>query len=74
MEFVAVPKAQAGDKVAVLSPSFAIPAMAPRIHEQAMTRLEEVTGLVPVEFPTTRRRGASAPDRARDIKRRVQRS
>ncbi len=32
-----------------------------------MRRLREVTGLEPVEFPTTRRVGASARDRAADI-------
>jgi muramoyltetrapeptide carboxypeptidase LdcA involved in peptidoglycan recycling len=61
------PKAAAGDKVAVLSPSFAAPGIAPEVHEQAMKRLEEVTGLVPVEYPTTRRPGASAEDRAADL-------
>ena len=60
-------KAVAGDKVAVLSPSFAAPAVAPEVHEQAMQRLEELTGLVPVEYPTTRRLGASARDRAADL-------
>ena len=61
------PKAAPGDKVAVLSPSFAAPGVAPEVHEQAMTRLAEVTGLVPVEYPTTRRVGATAQDRARDL-------
>jgi muramoyltetrapeptide carboxypeptidase LdcA involved in peptidoglycan recycling len=51
----------------VLSPSFAAPAVAPEVHEQAMRRLQEVTGLVPVELPTTRRLGASARDRADDL-------
>ncbi len=60
-------KAVAGDKVAVLSPSFAAPAVAPEVHEQAMRRLEELTGLVPVEYPTTRRLGASTRDRAADL-------
>lgn len=60
-------KARPGDKVAVLSPSFAAPAVAPGVHEQAMRRLEDLTGLVPVEFPTTRRLGASAQDRAADL-------
>lgn len=60
-------KAVPGDKVAVLSPSFAAPAVAPQVHEQAMRRLEELTGLVPVEYPTTRRLGASARDRATDL-------
>jgi muramoyltetrapeptide carboxypeptidase LdcA involved in peptidoglycan recycling len=61
------PKARPGDKVAVLSPSFAAPAVAPAVHEQALRRLEELTGLVPVEYPTTRRLGASARDRAADL-------
>jgi muramoyltetrapeptide carboxypeptidase LdcA involved in peptidoglycan recycling len=60
-------KASPGDKVAVLSPSFAAPAVAPAVHEQAMRRLTEVTGLIPVEYPTTRRLGASAVDRAADL-------
>jgi muramoyltetrapeptide carboxypeptidase LdcA involved in peptidoglycan recycling len=61
------PKAAPGDRVAVLSPSFAAPGFAPEVHEQAMKRLEEVTGLVPVEYPTTRRLNASARDRAADL-------
>ena len=32
-----------------------------------MRRLEELTGLVPVEYPTTRRLGASAQERADDL-------
>jgi muramoyltetrapeptide carboxypeptidase LdcA involved in peptidoglycan recycling len=67
MEFLSVPKAKPGDKVAVLSPSFAAPAVAPAVHEQALERLAAVTGLIPVEFPTTRQLGASAPDRAADL-------
>jgi muramoyltetrapeptide carboxypeptidase LdcA involved in peptidoglycan recycling len=61
------PKARPGDRVAVVSPSFAAPGVAPGIHEQAMRRLVEVTGLVPIEFPTTRQVGASPRDRARDL-------
>jgi muramoyltetrapeptide carboxypeptidase LdcA involved in peptidoglycan recycling len=60
-------KAVPGDRVAVLSPSFAAPAVAPEVHEQALRRLTEVTGLVPVEYPTTRRLDASAVDRATDL-------
>ncbi|MEI2712260.1 MAG: LD-carboxypeptidase [Nocardioides sp.] len=60
-------KAEPGDKVAVLSPSFAAPAVAPKLHEQAMSRLTEITGLVPVEYPTTRQLGASPRERARDF-------
>ena len=60
-------KARPGDKVAVVSPSFAAPGEAPAVHEQAMRRLTELTGLVPVEYPTTRKVGASARERAADL-------
>lgn len=65
--FVRVPKARPGDRVAVLSPSFAAPALFGAVHEQAMRRLADATGLVPVEYPTTRRLGAAPEDRAADI-------
>lgn len=61
------PKAAPGDKVAVLSPSFAAPGFAPEVHEQAMARLQETTGLVPVEYPTTRELGATPQARAKDL-------
>jgi len=67
MELVSVPKAQPGDRVAVLSPSFAAPAVAPAVHEQALERLAALTGLVPVEYPTTRKLDASAEERAADL-------
>jgi muramoyltetrapeptide carboxypeptidase LdcA involved in peptidoglycan recycling len=62
-----VPKAKPGDKVAVLSPSFAAPGVAPAVHEQALKRLRTLTKLEPVEFPTTRKLGASARERADDL-------
>lgn len=60
-EVVHPPKARPGDRIAVLSPSFAAAGAFPAVHEQAMRRLTEVTGLVPVEFPTTRQVGAGKP-------------
>jgi muramoyltetrapeptide carboxypeptidase LdcA involved in peptidoglycan recycling len=66
-ELIHPKKARPGDKVAVLSPSFAAPGVAPAVHEQAMTRLAQVTGLVPVEYPTTRRVNATPQDRAADL-------
>lgn len=62
----APPKAKPGDKIAVLSPSFAAPAAFPAVHEQAMERLEDLTGLEVVEFPTTRKH-SSPEERAADI-------
>ena len=67
MTLVHPPKARAGDKVAIVSPSFAAPAVAPEVHEQGVRRLAELTGLEPVEYPTTRQLDAPAVDRARDL-------
>jgi muramoyltetrapeptide carboxypeptidase LdcA involved in peptidoglycan recycling len=60
-------KARRGERIAVLSPSFAAAGAFPAVHEQAMRRLTEVTGLIPVEYPTTRMVGATALARAADI-------
>jgi muramoyltetrapeptide carboxypeptidase LdcA involved in peptidoglycan recycling len=60
-------KLAAGDRVAVVSPSYAAPAAHPAVHEQGMRRLREEYGLVPVEYPTTRRLGAPARERAADL-------
>jgi muramoyltetrapeptide carboxypeptidase LdcA involved in peptidoglycan recycling len=66
-DLVRPPKARRGDRVAVLSPSFAAAGAFPAVHEQAMRRLAEVTGLVPVEFPATRKAGATPAERAADV-------
>jgi muramoyltetrapeptide carboxypeptidase LdcA involved in peptidoglycan recycling len=64
---LAAPKPKPGDSVAVLSPAFAAPAVAPAIHAQAMRRLQDLTGLIPVEYPTTRQLDASPVARAADV-------
>ena len=64
---LSAPKLRAGDRVAVLSPAFAAPAVASELHEQAMRRLTDLTGLVPVEYPTTRQLDARPEDRAADV-------
>jgi len=61
------PKLRTGDRVAVVSPSFAAPGLFPDLHEQALRRLREDFGLEPVEYPTTRRLGSSPADRAADL-------
>ena len=66
-ELVHPPKARRGERIAILSPSFAAAGAFPVLHEQAMRRLTEVTGLIPVEYPTTRQVGATAQERAADI-------
>jgi muramoyltetrapeptide carboxypeptidase LdcA involved in peptidoglycan recycling len=67
MALVQPPKARPGDRVAILSPSFAAAGAYPELHEQAMRRFTDVTGLIPVEYPTTRLVGATPQARAADI-------
>jgi len=65
--FSAPPKVSPGDRVAVVSPSFAAPGRFPELHEQAMRRLREDFGVEPVEYPTTRQLDAPAGARAEDL-------
>lgn len=60
-------KFQKGDKVAILSPSFAAPGKWPHIYELGQKRLKEVFGLDPVEFPATKKLGASKEERTKDL-------
>jgi muramoyltetrapeptide carboxypeptidase LdcA involved in peptidoglycan recycling len=61
------PRPRPGDRVAVVSPSYAAPGAFPAVHEVAMRRLREDLGLVPVEYPTTRTVGAGPRERAADL-------
>ncbi len=65
--FTPSPPVSPGDRVAVVSPSWAGPGAFPQVHELAMRRLREDVGVEPVEYPTTRQVGAPARDRARDL-------
>ncbi|MHB1527560.1 MAG: S66 family peptidase [Candidatus Dormibacteria bacterium] len=67
-EFASPSKLSPGDRVAVVSPSFAAPGKFPAVHELAMQRLRDEIGLEPVEYPTTRQLGASAEARAADLR------
>ena len=64
---VVPPKAQPGDRVAVVSPSWAGPGVFPAVHEIGIRVLREELGLIPVEYPTTRQRGATPQERAVDL-------
>ena len=61
------PKARPGDRVAVVSPSWAGPGVFPEVHEIGMRVLRDDLGLIPVEYPTTRRVDASPHERAADL-------
>jgi muramoyltetrapeptide carboxypeptidase LdcA involved in peptidoglycan recycling len=60
-------KLKKDDKVAILSPSFAAPGAWPHVYELGLQRLNEVFGLEPVEFPTTKKLGASTEERSKDL-------
>ncbi len=60
-------KLKRGNKVAILSPSFAAPGRWPHVYELGLKRLKEAFGLEPVEFPTTKKLGASKEERAKDL-------
>lgn len=66
-QFANLTKLKRGDKIAILSPSFAAPGKWPDIHELGLKCLKEVFELEPVEFPTTRKLGASKEERAKDL-------
>ncbi|MEA3463578.1 MAG: LD-carboxypeptidase, partial [Patescibacteria group bacterium] len=60
-------KLKKGDKVAILSPSFAAPGQWPLVYELGLKRLRDIFGLEFVEFPTTKKIGASTEERAKDL-------
>jgi len=67
MEFVDLPKPKQGDKVAILSPSFAASGRWPHVHELGLQRIREVFELEPVEYPATRKLDATNDERAADL-------
>jgi muramoyltetrapeptide carboxypeptidase LdcA involved in peptidoglycan recycling len=66
-EMVKLKKLKKGDKVAILSPSFAAPGRWPHVYELGLKRLREVFELEPIEFPTTKKIGASKEERSKDL-------
>ena len=65
--FVTPPKLARGDRVALVSPSWAGAGVFPLVHERGVRVLTEDLGLEVVEYPTTRQVGASPELRARDL-------
>lgn len=61
------PKLRRGDRVAVVSPSRAMPARYPDRFELGLSRMRDRYGLVPVEYPTTRLEDASPQAKAADL-------
>lgn len=53
--------------MAVVSPSFAAPGRWPAVYQLGLKRVREVFDLDPVEFPATKKLGASGEERAKDL-------
>lgn len=60
-------KPRPGDRVAVLSPSSGLPGLFPLPYELGLRRLQEVFEVKAVEYPTTRKMGATPEERAADL-------
>lgn len=60
-------KLKKGDKVAVISPSFAAPGVWPHVYELGLKRLKEVFELEPVEFAVTKKVDSSKEERTKDL-------
>ncbi len=67
MNFQKLSKLKRGDKVAIVSPSFAAPGVWPEVYGLGLKRLREVFGLEPVEYPATKKVGASKEERMEDL-------
>lgn len=65
--FLSINKLKKDDKVAVLSPSSAAPAVWPHVYDLGIERLKEEFGLQPVEYPTTKKKGATGKERTADL-------
>lgn len=60
-------KLKKGDKVAIVSPSFAAPGKWPEVYELGLRRIREVFDLEPFEFAVTKKIGASGEERSKDL-------
>jgi muramoyltetrapeptide carboxypeptidase LdcA involved in peptidoglycan recycling len=58
---------QPGDKVAIVSPSRGLPEIFPGPYELGLRRLRDDFGLIPVEYPATRKLQSTPEERADDL-------
>jgi len=62
-----LPKLTKGDKVAIVSPSFAASAVWPHVHNLGLSRIKEVFELEPIMFPATAKLDATLEEKASDL-------
>lgn len=66
-EFVSLKRLEPGDKVAILSPSFAAPGRWPHVFELGLSRIRDAFSLAPIVYPSTANLNASIDDKIRDL-------
>lgn len=67
MDFLRLNKLKKGDKIAIVSPSFAAPGRWPHVYDLCLSRMNKIFELHPIEFPSTKKIGASAEERSNDL-------
>ena len=67
IKFQKLSKLDPGDRVAIISPSFAGPGKWPAVYQLGLSRIKEEFGLIPVEYPSTSKLGASFEEKSKDI-------
>lgn len=67
LSFSTLAKLAPGDRVAILSPSFAAPGRWPDMYDLGVQRLREIFSLEGVAYPSTAKIGASAAERSADL-------
>src|SRR4051812_39560870 len=67
MSLINPPKPHPGDRVPIAPPAAGLPGLFPLPHELGLQRLKTDFGLVPVEYPATRKPGSTPQERAADL-------
>ncbi|WP_439658014.1 S66 family peptidase [Lentzea sp. HUAS TT2] len=67
MSLINPPKPRPGDRVAIVSPAAGVAGLFPLPLELGLQRLKHDFGLIPVEYPATRKMGSTPRERAADL-------
>jgi len=62
-----LPKLSKGNKVAIVSPSFAAPAVWPHVLDLGLRRIRDMFGLEPIVFPAASKLNATLDEKAEDL-------
>lgn len=74
MNFQTLEKLKTGDTVAIVSPSFAAPAVFPEVYELGLSRIRDLFLLEPLAMPATSKRDATLEEKSLDLESAFRRS